>query len=89
MSVRATTRSSSAPGSSAPAPYELAKRGWRTLNLDKLPAAGYGSTGASCAIIRTHYSTLDGAALAYESYFAWDDWAGYLAVPTSAAWRSS
>ena len=61
--------------------YELAKRGWRTLNLDKLPAAGYGSTGASCAIIRTHYSTLDGAALAYESYFAWDDWAGYLAAP--------
>ena len=32
------------------------------------------------AIIRTHYSTLDGAALAYESYFAWDDWAGYLAT---------
>jgi sarcosine oxidase, subunit beta len=61
--------------------YELARRGWRTLNLDKLPAAGYGSTGASCAIIRTHYSTLDGAALAYESFFAWDDWAGYLAVP--------
>ena len=61
--------------------YELAKRGWRTLNLDKLPAAGYGSTGASCAIIRTHYSTLDGAALAYESFFAWDDWAGYLAAP--------
>ena len=60
--------------------YELAKRGWRTLNLDKLPAAGYGSTGASCAIIRTHYSTLDGAALAYESYFAWDDWPGYLAT---------
>ena len=60
--------------------YELAKRGWRTLNLDKLPAAGYGSTGSSCAIIRTHYSTLDGAALAYESYFVWDDWAGYLRV---------
>ncbi len=60
--------------------YELARRGLRTLNLDKLPAAGYGSTGASCAIIRTHYSTLDGAALAYESYFAWDDWPGYLAT---------
>ena len=60
--------------------YELAKRGWRTLNLDKLPAAGYGSTGASCAIIRTHYSTLDGAALAYEGFFYWDDWAGYLGV---------
>lgn len=58
--------------------FELAKRGWRTLNIDKLPAAGYGSTGSSCAIIRTHYSTLDGAALAWEGYFRWDDWAGYL-----------
>jgi len=48
---------------------ELSKKGWRTLNLDKLPAAGYGSTGASCAIIRTHYSTLAGAAFAYEGYF--------------------
>ena len=55
--------------------YELAKRGWRTLNVDRLPAAGYGSTGASCAIIRTHYSTLDGSALAYEGFFYWDDWA--------------
>ena len=60
--------------------FELAKRGWRTLNVDKLPAAGYGSTGSSCAIIRTHYSTLDGSALAYESYFYWDDWADYLGV---------
>ena len=60
--------------------FELAKRGWRTLNVDKLPAAGYGSTGSSCAIIRTHYSTLDGSALAYESYFYRDDWADYLGV---------
>ncbi len=61
--------------------FELAKRGWRTLNVDRLPAAGYGSTGSSCAIIRTHYSTLDGSALAYEAFFDWDDWAGYLGVP--------
>jgi sarcosine oxidase subunit beta len=61
--------------------FELAKRGWRTLNLDKLPAAGYGSTGSSCAIIRTHYSTLDGSALAYEGFFYWDDWANYLGAP--------
>ena len=60
--------------------YELAKKGWRTLNLDKLPAAGYGSTGASCAIIRTHYSTLEGTALAYEGYHYWDDWANYIGV---------
>ena len=60
--------------------YELAAKGWRTLNVDKLPAAGYGSTGSSCAIIRTHYSTLDGAALAHEGYHYWNDWAGYLGV---------
>jgi len=60
--------------------FELAKRGRRTLNLDKLPAAGYGSTGSSCAIIRTHYSTFDGAALAYEGYHYWVDWAAYLGV---------
>ena len=46
--------------------FELSKRGWKTLNIDSLPAAGYGSTGASCAIIRVHYSTLDGCAFAYE-----------------------
>ena len=60
--------------------YELSKKGYRTLNVDKLPAAGYGSTGNSCAIIRTHYSTYDGCALAYEGFFYWDDWANYLGV---------
>ena len=60
--------------------FELAKKGLKTLNIDKLPAAGYGSTGASCAIIRTHYSTYDGCAMAYEGYHYWDDWAGYLGV---------
>ncbi len=57
---------------------ELARAGWKTLNVDRLPAAGYGSTAASCAIIRTHYSTVDGAALAHEGYHYWKDWAGYL-----------
>ncbi|MBC8268771.1 MAG: FAD-binding oxidoreductase [Rhodospirillaceae bacterium] len=61
--------------------FEMAKKGWKTLNVDRLPAAGYGSTSFSCAIIRTHYSTLDGTALAYENYFHWLDWAGYLGVP--------
>ncbi len=60
--------------------YELAAKGWKTLNVDKLPAAGYGSTGASCAIIRTHYSTLDGTAMAYEGYHYWKDWPGYIGV---------
>ena len=58
--------------------FELSKRGRRTLNVDMLPAAGYGSTSNSCAIIRVHYSTLDGTALAYDSYFDWVDWQNYL-----------
>ncbi len=57
---------------------ELAKRGRRTVNVEKLAAAGQGSTGSSCAIIRTHYSTYDGCAMAYEGYFYWKDWAGYV-----------
>ncbi len=44
--------------------FELAKRGYRTLNVDRLHGAGYGSTAASCAIIRFHYSTPDGVAMA-------------------------
>ena len=58
--------------------FELSKKGYRTLIVDKLPAAGCGSTGSSCAIIRTHYSTLEGTAVAYESFFYWKNWAGYL-----------
>ena len=37
---------------------ELSRKGYRTLNLDKLGVAGAGSTVNSCAIVRTHYSTL-------------------------------
>ena len=59
---------------------ELARAGRRVLNVDRLPAAGYGSTGSSCAIIRVHYSTVDGTALAYDSYFDWKRWAEYLGV---------
>ncbi len=34
--------------------FELAKLGWRTLNVDKGPDAGSGSTSSSSAIIRTY-----------------------------------
>jgi len=57
---------------------ELARKGYRTLNVDKLSAAGAGSTANTCAIIRTHYSTLDGTAIAYESYLRWKKWPEYL-----------
>lgn len=58
--------------------FEMSKRGWKTLNVDKLPAAGYGSTSFSCAIIRTHYSTLEGMSMAYEGYHRWSNWENYL-----------
>ena len=60
--------------------FELAKKGLRTLNIDKLPGAGHGSTGNSCAIIRVHYSTFDGAAMAQEGVQYWKDWKNYLEV---------
>lgn len=58
--------------------YELSKAGRKTLSIDRLPASGYGSTAASCAIIRTYYSALDTCALAYEGWFYWKNWAGYI-----------
>ena len=58
--------------------YELAKKGWKTLNIDRNPVAGYGSTSASCAIIRVHYSTYDGTALAYEGFSYWQNFRDYL-----------
>jgi sarcosine oxidase subunit beta len=58
--------------------YELARRGWRTLNVDALPAAGFGSTSNSCAIVRFTYSTYDGVAMAWEGMHYWTDWPAYV-----------
>ncbi len=60
--------------------FELAKLGYRTITVDRNHDAGTGSTAGSCAIIRVHYSTLEGSAFAYEGYFYWKDWADYLEV---------
>ncbi|MBA2638531.1 MAG: FAD-binding oxidoreductase [Nocardioidaceae bacterium] len=62
----------------AAAAYEMASRGWRTLSLDALPAAGFGSTSASCAIVRFTYSTYNGVAMAWEGLHYWTDWPAYL-----------
>ena len=48
--------------------FELCKRGYRTLNIDKLPAAGYGPTSNSCSIVRAHYSSREGVAMAYRNF---------------------
>jgi len=60
--------------------YELSKKGWKTLNIDKLEASGFGSTANTCAVTRVHYSTIEGTALAYESYKYWEAWDEYIGV---------
>ncbi|MBT6826395.1 MAG: FAD-binding oxidoreductase, partial [Rhodospirillales bacterium] len=62
--------------------YELCRKGYKTLSIDKLPAAGYGSTAGSCAIIRTYYSTLEGSAIAYDGINYWRNWREHLEAPT-------
>jgi sarcosine oxidase subunit beta len=59
---------------------ELARRGLKTLNVDRHPAAGYGSTSSSCAIIRCFYSTAAASAFALEGYHHWKNWREYLGV---------
>ena len=58
--------------------FELSKKGYRTLTIDKQPEAGLGSTSSTCAIIRTTYSTMQGTAIAYDSYFSWKNGAACL-----------
>src|SRR5690348_3547053 len=58
--------------------YELSKLGYRTLNIDKHPAAGFGPTSNSCSIVRAHYSSRQGVAMAYEGFFYWQSWERYL-----------
>jgi sarcosine oxidase subunit beta len=60
--------------------FELAKKGYKTLSIDKLPEAGYGSTSGSCAIIRTYYSAYETCAIAFEGWHYWKKWADYLGV---------
>jgi sarcosine oxidase subunit beta len=64
--------------------FELAKKGKKTLNIDKLGSSGHGSTSNSCAIIRLHYSTPDGVAMAREGYYYWLEWPQYLEIKDPA-----
>jgi sarcosine oxidase subunit beta len=59
---------------------ELSRRGLRTLSVDALPAAGFGSTSYSSAIVRFSYSTPIGVRMAWEGLHYWRDWPAYLGV---------
>ena len=56
----------------------LSEKGLKTLNIDTLPAAGYGSTSYSSAIIRPFYSHMAAAALAHEARSRWVDWPNFI-----------
>lgn len=56
----------------------LSRRGIRTLNVDALPAAGFGSTSNSSAIVRPFYSAVESCALAHEARYRWLDWVNFL-----------
>ncbi len=58
--------------------HELARRGWRTCNVDALAEAGSGSTSSSSAIVRFTYSTRAGVAMAWEGMHHWANWADHL-----------
>jgi sarcosine oxidase, subunit beta len=59
---------------------QLARKGYRTINLDKNPEVGYGSTSNSCAVVRFSYSSLATTALAWEGYHYWRDWEQFIGV---------
>jgi sarcosine oxidase, subunit beta len=57
---------------------ELARAGRRVLVLDKGLGIGHGSTSASSAIVRFHYSSFTGVAAAWEAKQLWADWLAHL-----------
>lgn len=65
----------------------LSRARLKTINIDALPAAGYGSTSHSSAIIRPFYSHIEAVALAHESRFRWLEWQDFLEEPDEPATR--
>lgn len=52
--------------------------------VDRAAGPGRGSTSASSAIVRFHYSTYGGVATAWEAKHGWEDWSRYLGVSDDA-----
>ena len=57
---------------------ELSRAGRRVIVIDAGPEPGAGSTGASSAIVRLHYSRRDSVIAALDCYHDWLSWADYL-----------
>jgi glycine/D-amino acid oxidase-like deaminating enzyme len=67
---------------------ELARAGRRVVVVDRGPGVGFGSTSASSAIVRFHYSTFTGVAAAWEASQQWADWRGHLGYDDPAGLAS-
>jgi sarcosine oxidase subunit beta len=57
---------------------QLSRSGRAVVVIDRGKAVGGGSTSASSAIVRFHYSTRAGVVAAWESKFGWERWGDYL-----------
>lgn len=62
---------------------ELGRGGRRVMCVDAGPTAGSGSSGASSAIIRFHYSDDRAITAAWNCRFDWIAWQDYLGLPAS------
>ena len=58
--------------------YELAKTGRSVLCVDAATGPGQGSTSASSAVIRFHYSTMPSIATSWEAKHCWEKWEDHL-----------
>jgi sarcosine oxidase subunit beta len=54
--------------------FALAQRGHKVTVLDSGPGVAAGTTSSSSAVIRFHYSYIDGVTLALESAHMWSQW---------------
>ncbi len=62
----------------------LARVGIKTINIDPLPAPGYGSTSHSSAIIRPFYSHVVSCAVAHAARSRWLNWRDFLGASSTS-----
>ena len=58
--------------------FAASRAGLPVTLIEAASGPGQGSTSASSAIVRMHYSTFEGVALAWEAKQAWGQWGGHL-----------
>ena len=62
----------------------LARAGINTINIDPLPAPGYGSTSHSSAIVRPFYSHVVSCAVAHAARSRWLNWRDFLGASSTS-----